>query len=366
MTSSRKTLTMQDLAKAAGCSRAAASAVINGSKGSIRVSDDLRERVLRIAEELNYRPNHSSQALARGRTMTLGVYIDPLHGGGLAGQYHADILAGIEASAAAEGYDVLLVNFAGQTTFAQCIDKIARARIDGLLLLHAGRNVQLIDAMLEASSNVVAIDVLDPPPTLQAVLYDHDAAVRLAIEHFRQLGHRRIGYFGPYSTRPIAHNRARVEAFCRAMRQAGLTVDDDAVIFDERRPKGEPSEGHDRDMIGRFLSQSANRRPTAAVVYNDRLALTLLRACDEAGVAVPRDLSLINFENTTLCEATTPPLTCLDHPVYDISRRATDRLIKTIRAADAGADPPWHQVFAPSLISRRSTAAPSSRPEVSS
>jgi LacI family transcriptional regulator len=357
MPGKHKPLTLGDLAKVAGCSRSVVSAVLNGSKGNIRVSVELRERVLDIAKKLNYRPNHASQALALGRTMTLGVYIDPLYGGGLAGQYHAHILAGIEAAAVEAGYDVLLVNFAGRTTFAECIDKIGRSRIDGLLLLHAGRNDHLINAVLEASSNVVAIDSLDPPPTLQAVVYDHTLGVRQALEHLAELGHRRIGYFGPQTTRPVPHNLARIGAFLEVAAELGLETSGESVFSDHTHtgPRLPEPEATDRSVRA-YQALPPHRRPTAAVVYNDRLALALLRALHRAGRSVPGDLSLVNFENTALCRATTPSLTCLDHPVHAMSRCAAERLIQIIETPPPDEAEPWHVVFPSTLVVRESTA----------
>ena len=362
MAKSTPAVTLKALAEAVGCSRAVVSAVINGSKGNIRVSEDLRRRVLEAAERHRYRPHHASQALALGRTMTLGVYIDPLYGGGLAGQYHADILAGIERSAQEARYDVLLVNFAGRTKLSDCIDKIVGTRIDGLLLLHAGRDEKLIGAILEASSNVVAIDCLDPPDTLQAVLYDHQQATDLALDHLTALGHRRVGYAGPFSRRPIPHNLARVEALRGSCRQRRLSLPDSWVVYRDLVDGSATGTAQAAEQIvEQFLSLPPRRRPTALLVYNDHLAVGLLRALTARGLSVPGDLSLINFEDTHLCRATTPCLTCLDHPVYEMSRHATRRLVRTIEGSpdpDSPSDSdsaPWHRLYPATLIPRDST-----------
>ncbi|MEO1236844.1 MAG: LacI family DNA-binding transcriptional regulator [Planctomycetota bacterium] len=354
------------MAQAAGCSKAVVSAVLNGSRGNIGASEQLRRRVTEAAQRLGYRTHFASQSLALQRTRTLGVYIDPLYGGGIAGHYHAAILSGIEAAAAEHRYDVLLVNFAGDTTVAGCIDKIGQARIDGLLLLHTGRNEMLIDAVLEATSKVVAIDTLDPPERIQAVSYDHAGAMRLAVDHLAGLGHRRLGYVGPFTTRPIPHNRARVAAFRAAAAESRLKIDDAAVFLDEQmREKLPQSPSSGAYAAERFLALPPAERPTALVVYNDRIAADLLARLQHAGLEVPRDVSLLNFENTPITRVTTPPLTCLDHPVTPMAHRGTTRLIELIESAgpdpgDPAADAadPWHRVFPAELILRGSTAPP--------
>lgn len=359
--SKRNTITLKDVAGAAGCSKAVVSTVLNGARGNIGVSEDMKRRVTEAAQRLGYQPNFASQSLALKRTRTLGIYIDPLYGGGIAGHYHAAILSGIEAACSERGYDVLLVNFTGQASVGDCIEKIARARIDGLLLLHTGRNERLIDAVLEATQFVVAIDSLDPPDRLQAVCYDHQLAVRLAVEHLVGLGHRRIGYAGTFTTRPIPHNAARAAAFRAVMAELGQPLDERRVFTDDRTQLAnrypEYTAAH---ILAQITAMPEAERPTAMVVYNDKLAIGLIQEFAEAGLSVPGDISLVNFENTPIGQVVTPRLTCLDHPVTQMSHRAADRLVDVIESNNALAEPaePWHIVFKPELLIHQSTSSP--------
>jgi LacI family transcriptional regulator len=353
-------VTLKDIAEAVGCSKAVASTVLNGSRSNIGVSEKTREKVLAAAKRLNYQANFASQSLALKRTRTLGVFID---GGKIAGHYHAAILSGIEQAAQARQYDVLLVNFAGNATLADCIEKLGQARIDGLLLLHTGRNERLIDAVLEATQDVVAVDSLDPPDRLQAVCYDQAAAVELALDHLTGLGHRRIAYAGPCSTKPIAHNLARAEAFELGMKQRSLPYVDAAVTYDQKAPRellGYEAAG--RHAAEQLLAIPAEHRPTAAIAYNDQLAVAMIHAMRDMGVSVPEDFSLVTFEDTPIARAVTPALTCLVHPVTEMSHTATLRLIDTVEGTidtdQADGEPqPWHVMFDPTLIVRDSTAA---------
>ncbi|MEM6332260.1 MAG: LacI family DNA-binding transcriptional regulator [Planctomycetota bacterium] len=354
-------ITLKDVADEAGCSKSVASAVLNGSRGNIGFSNELRDRVLVAARRLGYSVNFASQSLALRRTRTLGVYIDPLLGGGIAGHYHLKILSGIEAAAVENRYDVLLVNFAGDTTVAGCIDKISQSRIDGLLLLHTGRNPTLVDAVLEATSRVVAIDTLDPPNALQAVTYDHADAVRQAVEHFVSLGHRRLGYAGPFSTRPVAHCRARLDALRREAAARGLILPERSLFFSEdtaETPSAMSSSA--RFVQEQFLALPPDERPTALLANNDRLAADLMGGLADAGLSVPHDVSLVTFENTPITQVTRPALTCLDHPLTEMAHRGTTRLIEAIESDPAppstGPAEPWHVVFPARLILRGTTA----------
>ncbi len=375
--SSPPRVTLRDVANEAGCSKAVASAVLNGSRSNIGASQDLRRRVQETARRLGYVTNFASQSLALKRTRTLGVYIDPLHGGGIAGHYHAAMLSGIEAAAVEHRYDVLLVNFAGDATVAGCVEKISQARIDGLLLLHTGRNETLIDALLEATSLLVAIDTLDPPDRLQAVSFDHEHAVRLAVQHLVSLGHRRLGYAGPHVARSIPHNVARVEALRRAAVDAGLPLPESVLLYSENETRDRrPTQAFSAQrVLQRYLALPRDERPSALVVYNDRLAADLIAHLAEAGLSVPGDMSLINFENTPISQVTHPALTCLEHPVTEMAHRGTARLIDLIESdqepAPTASAEPWHHVFPSALIVRGSTAPPrtpstlESSPEIS-
>ncbi|MEM6551612.1 MAG: LacI family DNA-binding transcriptional regulator [Planctomycetota bacterium] len=359
-----KAPTLTEVSRLAGCSKAAASAVLNGSRGNISVSDALRQRVQDIARELNYRPNYASRSLALRRTQALGIYIPRGPWSGIGSNYEGHVLHGIELACVARKYNLSVINMNGNEPPQRCLDTLVEQRVDGLLVLRVDGDESWLAELLERRDAVVAIDCHRPLPGLDAVMFNHDDAIGKAVDHLVGLGHRRIGYLGTCCHQTVPHNELRREAYVKAIVRNGLQLDPALIFGPEQSPVSVERGNQHLQLAGEygagyFVSMGA-ARPTAIVAYEDLSATTAIRFLADHGLSVPRDISLVNIEDSRLSRQFMPRLTTVMHPVKEMGQRAAELLIDRAsttsgQAARAGV----HESFDAELMVRESTAPPS-------
>jgi DNA-binding LacI/PurR family transcriptional regulator len=358
MTQARTQTTLKDVARAADCSTAVVSTVINRARGNTFVSSELRKRVEAAARELGYRPNFASRSLVSNRTRTLGVYIPPAPWAGPGFSYDGEILKGIEPACRARGYDLLLINLTGNQAPQACLDKFAERRIDGVLLVHAEPGSPWIGDLVASGHNVVAIDYANPEPGLNAMVFDNPAVSRMAVDHLMTLGHRKIGFLGSCMDPVSKDGMARQMAFLDYARQRGLEVRPEWVFDAMRSERALRPEEPVCEIEGvwgaRHILKLGAAGPTAWLAYGDMVAVHAMRHLQAAGVRVPEDVSLIGVDDSEWCRMVTPQLSSIGHPLSEMGRRAVELLIqisendKAVRGV--------HEVFAPRLAARGTTA----------
>ncbi len=368
MLQERSQPTLLDICRAAGCSKAVASTVINQARGNTAVSAQMRARVLQVAADLGYRPNFASQSLARKSTRTIGVYIPsgPWTGPGF--QYEGMVLRGVEEVCRAQQYDVLILNMGGAVGPQACQNALAQRRVDGVLLLHVEPGSPWIRPLIQSGACIVAVDYAHPEPGLSAMVFDNAAAIRLAVEHLAALGHRRIGFLGSCTDPPSQDAALRQEAFVTCLRQAGLSLRPQWVHDYTNACRAVGREEGVSMLEGTFgarhmLGLPPQERPTALICHGDLVAVHALQVFHEHRLELPRQMSLIGVDDAEMCRHVYPTLTSVRHPLDDMGRRATQILIRKaearrVRPATSRLAPAVQETFAPTLVCRQSTGPP--------
>ena len=273
---------MADVAEKAGVSRALVSIIFRDLPGAGR---ETRERVLRVADEIGYRPDNAARLLARGRSRTLGVMFT-VHQ-----TFHTDLIAGIYPEAERLGYDVLLSGTTPGRGEAKAVEALLGHRCEGLILLAPDAEPGYLDQLGHRAATV-SVARRAPGAQVDLVHSAEGKGVRQAMDHLVELGHRRIvhidGGRGPGSAE-------RRRAYRAAMRRHGL-ADHVRVI---------PGAHTEESGIetGRMLLAERDQGlplPTAVLAGNDRCALGLLMPLTRAGVEVPRDMSVVGYDDSHL------------------------------------------------------------------
>jgi DNA-binding LacI/PurR family transcriptional regulator len=332
-----KQTTMDDVARAAGVSRALVSLVMRGSP---KVSDARRERVLRTAERLGYRPNAMARGLASKRTRTVGVLLNELHN-----PFYAEIMDGIEEGAAEHDYRVL-IGTAGRRAGGEdaTLETFLELRADGILLVGPRlptRHILAVAALTPVV--VVARDIRSPQ--VDTIKADERAGVRQVVRHLVELGHRRIAHVDGGSG---AGAGSRREGYRQAMREHGL-ADEIRVL-----------PGDYTDVAGVRAAErllESGDLPTAVFAANDLLAAGLIDRLEDDGLRVPADVSVIGYDNTFLAALHHLSLTTVDQPRPEMGRFAMAALVERMEEQRTT---PWHVRVTPSLVVRGSTAPPRS------
>jgi LacI family transcriptional regulator len=330
--------TSHDVATRAGVSQPTVSLVLTRNPKA-RVADATRERVLRAAEELGYRPNVVARSLVRRRSYALGVIVPDL-----ANQFFSDVVSGAERVAIDAGYAVFLCEQRG-TPLERHLEALVARQIDGVIIDAAGASA-VPEAAFEGL-NVVLID--EPSDRWPGVASDAEAAGRLAGEHLLALGHRRIAFVGPAAD--VHGFRMRERGFTRALRDAGVALRSDWV---RRAP---PTLDGGQAAMRALLSLA--ERPTATFCANDLLALGAHKTCTQLGVAVPRAMSLVGCDDIAFAQLVTPELTTVAVPARELGARAARLLVRELEGAAVPLKP--SRPLPVKLVVRGTTAAPSGR-----
>jgi len=325
------TPTMEDVAKAAGVSRALVSLVM---RGSVKVSDASRERVLTAAAELGYRPNLAARHLASKRSLTIGLVLNDLHN-----PFFPEVADGVHDAAIDAGYHVLINSgFLRGDLEREAVESFIDLGVDGVLL--AGARISSAD--LEQLATRVPITVIGRhlrSTAVDSVNNDDRAGGRLATEHLIELGHRRIVHVDGGQG---AGSSQRRSGYTAAMRDHGLEPEVISSQFTEEAGL----------RAGQRIA-SEGPAPEAVFAANDVAAVGVLGALADHGLRVPEDVSVVGYDNTSLAGIHHISLTSVDQDRRTMGSLAVEVLLERIGGSRRGA---VHHVIAPSLV-RRATSA---------
>lgn len=311
--------TQADVARQAGVSRATVSYVLNGhANGRIPISEDTRQRVLEAIQVLEYEPDGSAQALRSGSTKTIGVIIPDLHN-----PHFVEYATGIEQEAHNAGYHLLLTSIAYDVEYGVDIFKgLARRRIDGLILVSS-----FIVMSEEAQKTLNQLRERRFPMVELNDQYDVDNVVcnyreptKEAMAHLLSLQHRRIGMIYGVAAPELGDDR--LMPYQETLMAAGLF---EPRLIAECGPTIE--DGYQAAL--KLLQTPA--RPTAVLVINDLLAIGVLRAAADLGLAVPRDLSMVSYDDIPMAKYMVPRLTTVSRDALRLGRKACKLLLERIQ-----------------------------------
>jgi DNA-binding LacI/PurR family transcriptional regulator len=326
---------MADVARAAGVSNQTVSRVLNGSAS---VSAETRERVVRAVEDLDYRPNSMARALVTGRSRRLGVvsFDTTLYG-------PASTLFGIERAAHSEGYFVSIASVTSldRDSVLSAVEQLRAQGVDGVLLITPQETA--VEALLHLPRDmpVVAVEA-GPKEAVPVVAVDQVAGAAAATRHLLELGHRTVWHVaGPADW---LEARQRIQGWMAALEKAGADVP--PLLSGDWSAQS----GYE---LGRRLATV--RDVTAIFAANDQMALGILRALHESGREVPRDLSVVGFDDIPEARFFTPPLTTVRQDFNEVGRQSLMLLLGEIEAPQRSSE---RVVVPPEFKLRESTAAP--------
>jgi LacI family transcriptional regulator len=302
------------VAERAGVSLATASRVLAGS--THRVSGDLRDRVLRAAEVLDYVPNASARSLIVGTRKIVGVLQHDM-----LDFFTAANIRALEEVADRAGWLIMLVNASGSVEKELRYLRMFRAeRVGAIILMGSGLDDESYRAMLERELNGfvkaggrVAMAGRHDLPHAEFVP-DNVAGGHAAVGHLLTNGHRRIGIIS--SPPNIIGTRERIAGAKRAFAEAGVSWNDDLVV------EGDHRYASGAKACGELLARAPDI--TAIFAMSDDMALGVYHVARERGLSIPSDLSVVGYDDTTIARDVTPPLTTVMYPNGELARRAME------------------------------------------
>jgi DNA-binding LacI/PurR family transcriptional regulator len=278
-------VTSVDVARRAGVSQSTVSLVFSG-KGQGRVSQATQEAVRRCARELGYRPNVAAQALRLGTSRAVALLVPDI-----TNPFFARVLRGAQRAGQQAGYTVVLVDTANDRRWeAQSFEALRAGPVDGYLLFEV-----MPPEGLQRDEHVVLIETT--APRRASVRFDAEGGAADAFRHFVDLGHRRIGHLAADFDAPTFDLREAARR--KVLSEAGIDADS------QPRVSTPISIDDARDAAGPLLDEE----PTAIFCDDDVLAAGLYLAARERGVSIPRDVSVIGFDDMDFARVLDPALT---------------------------------------------------------
>lgn len=300
---------IKDVAERAGVSPATVSRVLNGAAS---VGPEYRERVLRVIEELGYRPNRLASNLRRQKAEMIGVVISDIEN-----PHFTQMVRAVEDAAYRKGYRVLLCN-TDETAHKQraYLEMLAAERVLGVLISPSDPAGEEISELIDLGIPVIAFDRTVEDPRADAVVVDNAAGTYLATEFLIRAGHERIGFVGGLDE--IETAAERLIGYERAMREVG---------FEPRSVSG----GF-RIADGRMATENLLETEdlTALIVANNLMTIGALEALRARKIRVPEEMALVGVDDPFWAELVEPPLTTLAQPVREMADCAVELLLERI------------------------------------
>lgn len=306
------TYTMRDVARRAGVSPATVSRVLNNTH---YISDETRNRVLRVVEDLNYFKNIHARRLATGQSDLFGLVISDI-----ANPYFPEVIRGFQTAAWDRGFDALLLNTEYNPGRTQAvIRKLVESDVRGVAVMTSSIDSTATRELTGAGIGIVFSNLCSADKYISNIQVDYSTGIAQAIEHVASLGHRRAGVIaGPEGNRtagtiaqalvsglskkgmkpfPVTHSNYRVDAGASAVRDILVAPDIPTVIF----------------------------------CGSDLIAMGAMSALEEAGVKVPDDISVVGIDNIAFATLARPPLTTINVPREELGRTAFHALEKILQ-----------------------------------
>jgi LacI family transcriptional regulator len=330
--------TMKQVAEKAGVSTTTVSHVINDSRV---VSKEVQERVRAAIHELRYIPSAVARSLKNDKTNTLGMLVP-----NSSNPYFAELIQGIEDAAFSLGYSIILCNsYDDPKKQVAYIRVLMEKRIDGLILVSSGSDRELIRLLSNEGLPKVLVDRELSGVSADFVESDHEQAGYLATKYLIDLGHREIACVS--GSEDLLSSSARVAGYRKALREARIKPRPDHLLYADFTSKG------GFEAFSQLLA--LRTRPTAIFAGNDLMAIGGICAANERGVRVPDELSVVGYDDIALASYCNPPLTTIRQPKREIGALTAHTLVARIAEGEA---PLRRELLQPSLVVRKSTAAP--------
>lgn len=338
MSPGAKRVTIREVADAAGVSPAAVSYALRG----INVSEETQERVRKIAADLGYEANPIARALASGRTRMVGIL-----GPSLEDLWQQRFAAEAGRVLLARDHYALIVDAGGDPARQRMLaTQLRDQQVDGLIVFPVDPSDRFWTELAEALPVVSIGDALTGAPVVGEVLFDNRTGVSRALEHLHGLGHRRIAAL----RRPGSPTNDRPAEVFVADEAARLGLDVLVLIAPYEL---EQATAAAREML------TTDGTPTAAFCFSDSIAYGVYAAVRELGLAIPRDLSVIGYDNHPMSAVLAPRLTTFDWRSEWLVEKAVDMVLEAI---GPGRPQRRRLVIEPDLHEGESTARPLRRP----
>ena len=331
-----KPITLKELAAMLELSQSTVSRIINGEATAHRIAEETQQRVLHAAALNGYVANTMARGLRQKRTYTIGVIVPEISEG-----YSTTVISGIEDELLKNGFFYFVVSHRHRTDLLDGYPRMMLARsVEGIIAVDSPMNEDLPVPVVSVSGHNLRDGVIN-------IELDHDKAANLALSHLKSLGHKHIAFIKGQAF--SSDTDLRWQAIVQAAQTLHMEIDDTLVV---QLQSPEPGPGPGQEVTRELLKH--NQAFTAIFAFNDVTAIGAVSALREAGLRVPKDISVLGFDDITAASMHHPPLTTIHQPLRSMGQVAASTLLSLIRREIPHPHPAAITVY-PKLVVRKST-----------
>jgi DNA-binding LacI/PurR family transcriptional regulator len=335
-------LTIADVAKMAKVSKSTVSRIINGNYD--QNTEETVKRVLKVVEELDYKPNALARSLKLTKTNIIGIILSNLQN-----PFWANVLEGVEDTCHNLGYNLMIFNSNDNAALEEEHFRSFDSRqLDGMLVNPTLKNIELYQKFTSNGFPFVALNRKIYGMDVNTITCNNMEGAKLAVNHLVATGRRKIAIF-LYPPEGVSPRIERLEGYKHALTENGIDVDPSLIqIINEK--KGEV-EAAVRELLTR------DNPPDAIFSTNSLMSLEVLEGINKMQKKIPVDIALVGYDETIWSKYLNPSLTTVKQPAYEMGEMAATRLIQMIEAKKGIKIEPEIVSLGPSLIIRDSCGA---------
>ncbi|AXI30825.1 LacI family transcriptional regulator [Priestia megaterium] len=332
--------TIKDIARVAGVSVTTVSRALNGYSD---VNEKTRQKIAAVARELDYSPNTLARGLVMQKSKTIGLLVSGISRESVKDNFTFEVLCGVNERASTLGYDLILFNTNTMMQREKTYTQLCRERrVDGAIIQGIKKEDPYLKEVVESDIPCVLVDIPVHSNSVGYVTTDNALGAKKAVKHLASLGHKHIGMINGHEDAFVSQER--LNGYRGALKECGLSFRSEWVVsgnFEEKK-----AEKAARELINR------HKEITAIFCASDLMALGALKACKELGLHVPKEMSIVGYDNIVLASYSSPNLTTVGQEVYEIGYEAADLLIEMLEGKETN----MKRYLDTKLIIRESTA----------
>lgn len=330
-------ISLRELAAHLDLSPTALSIVLNDAPAASSIPQETKDKIFAAAEKFNYRPNYFARSLRAQRSFTLGVLVPELSDG-----YSSMVLSGVEAVLLQEGYFYLLASHRHRDKLISEYPNLFHDRhVEGIIA---------VDTPCRSSFPLPAVTVSghENIEGVTNIVLNHARAAEIALDHLLELGHRRIAFIKGQEF--SSDTEVRWQSICAAARKRNIEIHP-ALVSQLKGDSPSPQLGYEatKEIL------AGKEKFTALFAFNDISAIGAIRALEENDKRVPKDISVLGFDDIYAAAFHNPALTTVRQPLFEMGKLAAQMLLQKISDQNANHFPQTVSVE-PELIVRSSTA----------
>ena len=330
--------TMKDIARLAQVSTSTVSHVINGSRF---VSDEIREKVMRIVAELNYTPSAVARSLKVRETKTIGLLVTATNN-----PFFAEVMAGVEQYCQQHQYNLIIATTGGDAKrLQQNLQTLIHKQVDGVLLMCGDSRFQA-DMELTVSLPLVVMDWWFTELNADKILDNSEHGGYLATKSMVDAGHQKIGIITGNLRKSVAKNR--LQGYKKALSEANIVLNPDWIVESHFDFEG--------GIVGAQKLLALSDRPTAIFCCSDTIAIGAYQAIQNQGLRIPQDISIMGYDDIELARYLFPSLSTISQPKAELGKLAVETLLQRIQEPNENYRT---LVLEPTCILRESISSPS-------